>query len=72
MSKPEKRLRFIYAKSVEERRQECQTIRAKYNDKIPIIVEPASNCDIVIDKSKYLTPDTMTVSEFLYVIRKKK
>ena len=39
MSKPEKRLRFIDTKSIEERRQECQTIREKYHDKIQIIVK---------------------------------
>lgn len=57
----------------EERLQESTRIRTKYSDKLPIIVEPAHNCDLKIPKSKYLVPATggFTMGEFIYVVRQK-
>ena len=41
-------------------------IKSKYQDRIPVIVE-----GIKIDKQKYLVPNDFTVSQFVYVIRRK-
>ncbi len=54
------------------RRKQCKIIRKKYPDKIPIIIEKNPNSNISnIDKTKYLIPLDLTVSQFSYMIRKR-
>lgn len=56
----------------EKRANEARRIKKKYPDKIPVIVEKAKSCNIPdIDKHKYLIPKDLTVSQFIYVIRKR-
>tara|TARA_B100001057_G_scaffold466587_1_gene523871 strand:- start:604 stop:1014 length:411 start_codon:yes stop_codon:yes gene_type:complete len=57
----------------ESRKQEALEVLQKYSDRIPIIVERYSNCDMVplIDKRKYLVPVDLTLSQFLWTIRKR-
>ena len=45
----------------------------KYPDRIPIIVERCSNdtSTELINKNKYLAPSSLTVGQFVYVIRKR-
>ena len=56
-----------------KRRLESQKIREKYPERIPIICERASRSKNirVIDKSKYLVPKDLTVSQFSFIIRKR-
>jgi len=55
------------------RLDECNRIILKFPDRIPIICEknPGIKDTPDIDKSKYLVPYDLTVSQFLLVIRKK-
>ena len=54
------------------RRLEALKIRQKYEDRIPVIVEKTDKADITnIDKSKFLVPADLTLSQFVYVIRKR-
>ena len=55
-----------------ERRKECDKIRNQFPEKIPIICEkdPKSNIRD-IDKTKYLVPADLTVSNFNLMIRKR-
>ena len=56
--------------SPEERKLECERIRVKYPDRIPVICEKAFNSNIAqVDKRKFLVPMDLTVGQFLYVIR---
>ena len=56
--------------SPEERKKECERIRGKYPDRIPVICEKAFNSSIAqVDKRKFLVPMDLTVGQFLYVIR---
>ena len=57
---------------VEQRRREWDKIRNQFHDKIPIICEkdPKSNIRD-IDKTKYLVPNDLTVSQFSMMIRKR-
>lgn len=56
----------------EKRADEATRIKKKYPDRIPVIVEKAQHCDMPdIDKHKYLVPKDLTVSQFIYVIRKR-
>ena len=46
-------------------------IKEKYPDKIPIIVKRAKNCKLdKLEKNKFLVFDSMTLGEFLLIIRK--
>jgi GABA(A) receptor-associated protein len=68
-------MKFKSQYSFKERLEESMRIIAKYPDRIPIICEKSQdkkNTDIPnIDKSKYLVPMDLTISQFLYVIRKR-
>lgn len=56
----------------EKRKIESSNIRAKYPDRIPVIVEKAHKSDMnLIDKNKYLVPDSLTVGQFVYIIRRR-
>ncbi len=55
-----------------KRLEESIRIRAKYTDRIPIIVTKANNCDLPdIDKHKFLAPNDLTIGQFIHVIRKR-
>ena len=62
---------FKDSNSFASRLDESKRVMSKYKNRIPIIVEPVKSSKIVIDKIKYLTPDDLTVGQFLYVIRKR-
>ncbi|KAK6479861.1 gamma-aminobutyric acid receptor-associated protein [Huso huso] len=56
----------------EVRRAEGEKIRAKYPDKIPVIVEKAPKSRVAeLDKKKYLVPSDLTVGQFCFLIRKR-
>lgn len=58
--------------SFEQRKSEATRIRAKYPDRIPVIVEKAPKNPIPdIDKHKFLVPNDITIGQFVYVIRKR-
>ena len=57
---------------LENRLIESNKIRLKYPDRIPVIVEKKENSQILdIDKNKFLVPYDLTLSQFVYVIRKR-
>lgn len=63
---------FVNKFSFKKRLDESTRIRKKYPKRIPVIVEKKYNSDIMdIDKKKYLVPSEITISQFLYVIRKR-
>ena len=68
-----KELPFIKKFSFERRSQQAYNILSKYPDRIPIIVERSMN-DLetpLINKNKYLVPKSLTVGQFLFVIRRR-
>ena len=57
--------------SIEERKNESSRILSTYPNRLPIICEKAPNSDIPsIQKTKYLVPSDMTVSQLLFLIRR--
>ena len=56
----------------EVRSQESAKILAKYPDRIPLIVEksPGNNILPQISKSKFLVPSDITITQFMFIIRK--
>jgi GABA(A) receptor-associated protein len=56
----------------EKRKTEAWNIRAKYPERVPVIVEKSLNSDIVnIDKNKFLAPCELTVGQFMFIIRRR-
>ncbi|KAI9140622.1 microtubial binding protein [Paraphysoderma sedebokerense] len=60
--------------SFESRLAESTKIRTTYPDRIPMIVErslKAKQNIPTIEKKKFLTPGDLTVSQFIYILRKR-
>ena len=56
----------------EHRSAESAKIRAKYPERIPVIVQRAAKSQIPdIDKRKFLVPADLTVAQFMWIIRKR-
>ena len=59
--------------SHEKRCLEARRIRAKYPDRIPVVVEQARKEDFAVPdmKRKYLVPGELTLGQFVYVVRRR-
>jgi GABA(A) receptor-associated protein len=58
--------------NAEKRKEESKKIREKYPDRVPVICEKDPKSKMKnIDKTKYLVPNDLTVSQFSYIIRKR-
>jgi GABA(A) receptor-associated protein len=59
--------------TLEERFNESYKMLQKYPDRVPVICEKnqKSKKTYDIDKTKYLVPNDLTISQFIYVIRKR-
>jgi GABA(A) receptor-associated protein len=54
------------------RKQEALKILEKYPNRIPIICEKDPKCKLnEIDKTKYLVPNDLTLSQFTFIVRKR-
>lgn len=63
---------FKKQNTIEKRKNESKTIVAKYPGRVPIIVEKYNDCELPdIDKMKYLVPKDMTISQFMFIMRKR-
>lgn len=64
---------FKHSTTFEERCSEAIRIRDKFPGRIPVIVERADKSLNIpaIDKQKFLVPGDLTVSQFVFVIRKR-
>jgi GABA(A) receptor-associated protein len=65
--------RFKEKCTIEQRINESARIKAKYPERVPVIVERADGCKNIeeITKHKYLVPNDLTIGQLAYVIRKK-
>lgn len=61
------------AMNLDDRKREAERIRNKYPNRVPVIVEKASNAKGMpdIDKQKFLVPADLTIGQFIYIIRKR-
>ena len=58
--------------SFEKRKNESSNVYKKYPDRIPIIVQKHHSSTLPdIDKCKYLVPKDMSMSQFMFFIRKR-
>jgi GABA(A) receptor-associated protein len=60
-------------KPFDERIKESKNIMEKYPDRLPFIVQRYKNCKNIkdINKNKFLVPKDMSMSQFVYIIRKR-
>mgnify|MGYP001293790276 CR=1 FL=1 len=65
-------MKFKEEYTFEQRKLESRRVLDKYPDRIPIICERNKRANIdEIDKKKYLVPNDLTCSQFVYVVRKR-
>lgn len=58
----------------DDRRDEAQRIREKFPDRIPVIVERSRSTTSAIphiDKEKFLVPGDLSISQFIFIIRRR-
>ena len=64
--------RYQTEHTFEGRKEESSKIIEKYTDRVPIIVLKHETCELPdIDKRKYLVPRDMSLSHFIFEIRKR-
>lgn len=65
-----KRIKYVDSVPFEDRKKECDRITAKYESRVPVIVETSGNLP-QMTKNKYLIPSELNMSQFMHVIRKR-
>ena len=58
----------------DDRRSEAERIREKFPDRIPVIVERSRSTTSIIphiDKEKFLVPGDLSISQFIFIIRRR-
>ena len=64
--------KFKKKHSFSKRKAEAQRVLNKYSQKVPVIVEKANESTLPYpDKCKYLVPKDLSLSQFMFVIRKR-
>ena len=61
------------AKPFDHRCNESKAMNAKYPDRVCVICERSTSSGDIgsLDKNKYLVPQTLTVGQFMHIIRKR-
>lgn len=61
------------SKDIADRQRESSNVIIKYPDRVPVIVDTNDNSSFneKLDKHKFVVPDTLSVSEFVIIIRKR-
>jgi GABA(A) receptor-associated protein len=63
-------MRPLSEEDTEKLLKESRSIKSRYPEKIPVIVN-TKNKKLKMDRQKFLIPNDLTVSQFIYVIRKR-
>ena len=62
----------IMDETFENRKQESERVKGKYVNRIPVIVLKDKRSAMVdIDKNKFLVPKDMSITQFMYIVRKR-
>jgi len=54
----------------EKRLIESQNLKSRYPSRVPIIIYPVDDKQPKIEKTKFLVPDDLTFSQFLFTVKK--
>ena len=58
--------------TLEQRKEECEKMLAKFPDRIPVIVERLPNSTLPqMDRKKFLIPNDIVLGQFIQIIRKR-
>lgn len=57
--------------SFEDRKKECEKVKTQFPEKFPVIVDRGDVNTPPIDHCKFLVPKDTTVSQFVYIVRKR-
>ena len=57
--------------SLEKRIKSFESIKQKYPNRVPVLIERGTNESPQIDKNKFLVPKNITVAEFMSIIRER-
>lgn len=63
--------KFKQEYTLEKRMKQSRDLLQKYNDRIPVIIYPGNKNTPAVDKYKYLVPNSLTIGEFVSIIRKR-
>ena len=63
--------KFKFENAYEKRKDEADRVLLKYKDRVPVIVEADTNSEFDLTKNKFLVPKDISLSQMIYVIRKK-
>lgn len=58
-------------KTYDERLSETKAMLSRFSDRIPIIIEKRKDTIQTIDKRKFMVPRSLTMGQFVFVIRKR-
>lgn len=62
----------IMDETFENRKQESDRVKCKYVNRIPVIVLKDKRSTMLdIDKNKFLVPKDMSITKFMYIVRKR-
>jgi len=56
--------------SLQQRKKEVKTLSSKYPERVPVLIYPSDKNQPSIEKTKYLVPKDLTMSQFHYIIKK--
>ena len=56
--------------SVNQRQKEVRTLALRHPSRVPVLIYPADKNQPKIEKSKYLVPKDISMSQFQYIIKK--
>jgi len=61
------------SRDIDDRKRESSNVIIKYPDRVPVIIDTndTSSFNEKLDKHKFVVPDTLSVSEFIVIIRKR-
>ena len=62
-----------FARDVEfsKRLHEAENKLRECPDRVPVILEPAENASIKLEQRKFLVPTSVTISQFMHIVRKR-